>query len=792
MAVLRVLKWLAITFMVLVVAGVLYLSFADLNWLKPRIESAVADATGRQLKLGGAFDLDIVPSPALVLEDVSLSNAEWGSEPMLASIGHVSARLGFWSLFSGPVQVKEFRLRDVDILLETNEQDEANWVMGAPSEAEPTEQPDSEAEGAGSVPVIIEFAELRDIKLSYRAPEAEPFVASLASLDVSTDQEQYTVLDGKGEVDALPLRLAGKLGPAQALATGTGIGIDLNTGLGNVDLDVDGTIGDLAKAAGIDLKAVASSDDVAQVLKHFGVELPLSGALHVDTAVTSVERGTRIAVDARAGDIAATVTATQREDAVNFEAAVPALDKVGKALEIQGLPAQDLAVDGRIVMAAQTTQLQGISARLGEAELKLDGSVGKDTDAAAEFSISANGPSLAALSAGLPKIPFKAALNASVAPEHLVLDAIETSFGESDLSGSLEVAMGDKSAVAGKFKSKRLDLTPFAAGSEAADKEKQAEKAKGKKEAEPEAAQDKPKSKYVFVEDPLPFEALNKTDIDVDADIGRFILDNIVLVDVSTAVDLKDGKLQFKNRFGGPDGGKSTSDIALTSAGKSASLDMKVNMRDLRVNLISGDVKDPSLIPPLGITVDIKSSGGSPRALASSANGRLLVTQGEGQMENDLLAKVSGDIVAQLFSALNPFAKDEKTTRLDCTILALDITSGKADIAGMLFQTEKVKAVGDGDIDLNTEALNIEFDTKPRKGVGVSADMFVTPFVKLVGTLASPSIGVDKKGTLLAGAAVATGGLALVAKGAADRAAGEVDRCATLLEEVGDHPPMKD
>jgi len=86
----------------------------------------VADATGRQLKLGGALDLDIVPSPAIVLEDVSLSNAEWGSEPMLATVGHVSARLGLWSLFSGPVRVKELRLRDVDVLLETNEQGQGN------------------------------------------------------------------------------------------------------------------------------------------------------------------------------------------------------------------------------------------------------------------------------------------------------------------------------------------------------------------------------------------------------------------------------------------------------------------------------------------------------------------------------------------------------------------------------------------------------------------------------------------------------------------------------------------
>lgn len=68
----------------MVVVGVLYLSFADLGWFKPGIESAVAEATGRQLQLGGDFDLDldldldILPAPAIVLENVSLPNAEGG------------------------------------------------------------------------------------------------------------------------------------------------------------------------------------------------------------------------------------------------------------------------------------------------------------------------------------------------------------------------------------------------------------------------------------------------------------------------------------------------------------------------------------------------------------------------------------------------------------------------------------------------------------------------------------------------------------------------------------------
>jgi len=431
--------------------------------------------------------------------------------------------------------------------------------------------------------------------------------------------------------------------------------------------------------------------------------------------------------------------------------------------------------------------LQGIIARCGTAEFKLDGKVGQDMNTA-DFIINASGPSLASLSAGLPGIPFTAALTASVAPEHLVFDDIKAVFGKSDLAGSLIVVMTKKTAIAGKFKSKRLDLTPFVGEPVATSK---GEKQK-KQKAAPQPAKTGSKRKYVFVDEPLPLAKLKKIDMKIGTDIGRLTLHRVVLLDVTTAVDLKNGNLKLKNRFRGAEGGKGISDIALSAAGKSTNLDMKVNMRDLRLNLISGDVKDASLIPPIGITLDVKSSGGSPHALASSANGRVLLTQGKGRIENDILSSVSGDILAQLFSALNPFAKKEKTTGLDCTIVGLNISKGKANIAGLLFQTEKVTAVGDGDIDLKTEALNIEFNTEPRSGVGLSADMFVKPFVMLAGTLASPNIGLNKKGVLFAGVAVATGGMSVWAKGAFDRARGQVDQCTKVLKEVGGHPPIKD
>ncbi|MEE4146627.1 MAG: hypothetical protein V2I26_17615 [Halieaceae bacterium] len=84
----------------------------------------------------------------------------------------------------------------------------------------------------------------------------------------------------------------------------------------------------------------------------------------------------------------------------------------------------------------------------------------------------------------------------------------------------------------------------------------------------------------------------------------------------------------------------------------------------------------------------------------------------------------------------------------------------------------------DGTLDLNTEELDIKFHTQPRQGLGVSADMFVTPFVALRGTLARPTVGANKTGALLA---AGTGGLSLIMRGARDRLGGSRDHCTETL-----------
>jgi len=85
--------------------------------------------------------------------------------------------------------------------------------------------------------------------------------------------------------------------------------------------------------------------------------------------------------------------------------------------------------------------------------------------------------------------------------------------------------------------------------------------------------------------------------------------------------------------------------------------------------------------------------------------------------------------------------------------------------------------VAGGELDLHTEALQVDFNTRPRTGIGISAGMFATPFIQIAGTLASPRLGVGAKGAAAGAAAAMTGGMTVIAQGLFDRARGEQDLC---------------
>jgi len=689
-------------FLLLVVAaGLLYLSFADLSRYRPEIETVVSSAIGRDFRIAGDLKLKVLPNPSIVAEGVTLANADWGTPTPMVTIGSVSSDVALWSLLFGPIRIKSLELRDVAILLEQNAAGDANWVFGTDAPPDAAAETTTDTSGMG-LPVTIELASIENVEVLLRRPELDDSRV-LATLALRTDERGVVVANGSGSLNGLPFT-------------------------------VDGTI-------------AREGEGKARV----GIEASLAETTLRTDALVSAEQ-------------------------VEFEGSISPLNKLGELFAIGGLPAADLDVAGRLILGADRFELRDGSAKLLDMESRINVRVPSGADAPTELELSISAPNLQVLRAELPMLALSSTATARLSADAIELDPFEIKVGESDYSGSLRATLGDTMSVVLRGKSNLLDLTSFREPAAPAD-------ASAADAAAP--AKDEPASKWVLGEEALPFERLATLSVDAELAVGEVRSRDARIQNVVLALKNDGGMLQLKTSFDVEQGGSAEGSLVLATQGGSADLNVDLNVRDLRLNVASGDIDDPSQIPPIGLAARIRSKGGSPRALASAANGHIVLTQGAGRIENAAVGLASGDILSQLFSALNPLAEEEKYSSWECTVVGLTITDGVGVLAPMLAQEKKLLIVGGGTVDLRSEKLDIEFNTKPRTGVGLTADMFVTPFVKIAGTLAEPGLSLNAGGTIMAGgAAVLTGGVSLLVRGLADRASAEGDACAKALKEA--------
>jgi uncharacterized protein involved in outer membrane biogenesis len=267
---------------------------------------------------------------------------------------------------------------------------------------------------------------------------------------------------------------------------------------------------------------------------------------------------------------------------------------------------------------------------------------------------------------------------------------------------------------------------------------------------------------------------------------GEVRADTMLLKSVDATIIVDNVKLLVQARANGGYGGNLEGSVDLTPSGSNAAT-LKVDMKlhDFRAGLLAGgDAFRDEEVPPVSMAADITATGTSPRELASGASGSLLFSTGPGKTGKNALGMVGSGVIGQLVGKLNPFAKEDPFTEVDCTVARIDILNGKATVVPVLLQTRKVTVTADGTVDLLTEAITFNFNTRPRSGIGVSPGMFTNPFLELRGTLTTPKLSAGKKGMALA---VATGGVTVIAGGIADRVKGEADMCKTTLD-AAQHP----
>jgi len=112
--------------LVAVGAGTMYALF-DAEQYKRVVTQRLTDVTGRAVSIEGAAELQLTLPPRVILNDVRIRNARWGTRNDMARIRRVEARLNPLRAIAGDSGMTDIRLEGVDIYLETGPGGVGNW-----------------------------------------------------------------------------------------------------------------------------------------------------------------------------------------------------------------------------------------------------------------------------------------------------------------------------------------------------------------------------------------------------------------------------------------------------------------------------------------------------------------------------------------------------------------------------------------------------------------------------------------------------------------------------------------
>jgi hypothetical protein len=190
-------------------------------------------------------------------------------------------------------------------------------------------------------------------------------------------------------------------------------------------------------------------------------------------------------------------------------------------------------------------------------------------------------------------------------------------------------------------------------------------------------------------------------------------------------------------------------------------------------------------LPRYDLTAALDANGDDLRALAATLNGEFLMTGSAGSLKKMKLSAATESFLIQTLQTLLPMLKSGNSNmEVKCTVLGARASDGILTLdPGFVFRSAEIDLSAEGQVNLRNEKLGIRFTNRARKGLGISAASLINPYVEITGTLGKPALGLDVTSSAISGgAAVASGGITLLAKPLYDRFLQTGNPCDAALE----------
>ncbi len=456
-----------------------------------------------------------------------------------------------------------------------------------------------------------------------------------------------------------------------------------------------------------------------------------------------------------------------------LRASAPDAEELRKLIGIAYLPDGAVLVSGRIEKLESTLEFTDVMASIGEYSFGADGTLSNSPlSNRSDLRFSGSGPELREVGLifdydDLPAKPFSVSGEVNGIPTGFAIEKLIAKIGENNIDGRFTADFRGKPELTGFLSSSYVDLRTQGQASDA--------EGEAAVEEEPE---------FLFSREPLATEWMQTVNVDVTVKTDRLMLPQGDLQDFQIGLKLWDGALNIEPISFRESEGSVSGSIYLGPSGEGYDLAVVVNAENVHIGLLVTGNQDRETVPPVGGRIEFKGTGNSLHELMASLNGNVALRQDSGRIQDLANSKLFGDLALQIIRTLNPLSKSQEYTTLDCAIYDIDIKDGVATIENIALQTDRMAIVVRGGVNLGSEQLDLSVQATPREGLGISIGGVVNSFLKLGGTLRSPKLEIDPAGSVTTyGAAVATGGLSLVAKGLWGRVKASADICEGLTEE---------
>ena len=217
----RIAIGIAIFVVAVVVGAIVAIKTIDPNTLIAPVQAQVKAATGRDLAVRGGAHIALSLHPRIVLTDVVLSNAPWGTAKELARIERLELAAALVPLLSRRFELEEIVLVKPVVALETDGKGQKNWQSAS---AAPSTAPSGSSSGTSLAAVVaVGNVTIADGLFTYQdGPKAVPSRVTVNTLALRPRALRSGVdVDFKGAVGDVPLTVEGTVGSFEALLART-------------------------------------------------------------------------------------------------------------------------------------------------------------------------------------------------------------------------------------------------------------------------------------------------------------------------------------------------------------------------------------------------------------------------------------------------------------------------------------------------------------------------------------------------------------------------------------------